>query len=89
MPTVRKRSIDSNEVRISFTGKKDRNGDDYYVGASALPVNIALKDVVLLFFPFEESDSEFGGELVIKQRLRMRSNGKTPREPATNKESGA
>jgi len=52
--------------RLRMAGKKDRNGDDYYVLVTKLPANLDLSNTLFILFPFEEDDGQFGADLVIR-----------------------
>ena len=56
----------NNEIRIRFVGKKDCNDKDYYVARTRIPATVNLADTALLFFPDEDEEGKFGGDLVIK-----------------------
>lgn len=53
-------------LKIRLIEKKDRNGDDYYFTTTHVPCSIDLSNAVIHFYPDEESEDKFGGEMVIR-----------------------
>lgn len=51
---------------IELEGRQDRNGHDYYVTLTKVPVSLDLSDAVLLVFPWEDG-KKFGAKLVVKR----------------------
>lgn len=81
----------NNELRIRFTGRHDKNEDDFYVAHVKIPCSVDFSDAVLLFFP-DETEKGFGGDLIIRkqdnkvlQRLQKESR-EANREPTDDQE---
>jgi len=66
----------NNEIRVRFGGKKDVKKKDYYVAHVHIPASINLSDLVMLFFPDEDENGVFGGDLVLKIPERQQAKSK-------------
>lgn len=56
------------EVRIRLQGRLDRTKKEFYLAFTTIPALVDLSNACVLFFPDEESDTKFGGDLVIRHR---------------------
>lgn len=61
-------------LRMRMIGKVDRNKDDYYYTTTSVPALIDLSNAVIHFYPDQEDDGSFGGELVIRHYDPKKSN---------------
>lgn len=75
----------NNEIRIRFTGRNDKNGEDFYVAHTRIPMLIDLSEAALLFFP-DEHDKGFGGDLIIRRQDNKAGQHRVAREPEEKKE---
>jgi hypothetical protein len=71
----------NNEIRVRFTGRMDKNGAEFYVAHTKIPMLVDLNETSLLFFP-DETDRGFGGDLIIRRQ----DNKVAPRKPAPEPE---
>ena len=66
MPDDKPRN-NNNELRFTFSGRKDKYEDDFYFCAPNVPGSVRWADVVMMFFPAADDGAEkFSGDLVIK-----------------------
>jgi len=57
----------NDEIRIRMNGKKDQNGNDYYLAVTQLPSSVDLSHTIFVLFPDEQDDGKFGADLVIRR----------------------
>lgn len=67
-PKIKPASSNNYELRINMHGRKDRNGEDYYLARPSIPCTIDLSRAALFFFPAtdDDNDSDFKDTLVVK-----------------------
>lgn len=47
----------SSQVEIKLVAKEDKNGDEYYIGSTDMPVSVDLSKVTMVVFhPTEDED---------------------------------
>jgi hypothetical protein len=66
-----------NQFEIEMEGRKDKNGDDYYVAVTKIPVQLDLSNAVVLIFPWEKEDQTFGARMLIKKFQPRQGRGET------------
>jgi len=49
-------------------GRLDRLKKEFYLAFTTIPASVDLMEACFLFFPDEDSEDKFGGDLVIRKR---------------------